>query len=128
MLREAPEAVVVFLLLALAPFFAQSEPTKTGLNGTVVFSPDVPGAQRVGERTASSLSGALVEVRDAQGAVIAHQVTDAQGQFKVLVPAGRYEIQVHLRGSPFPRCPTTDATVLVGEFAHVDIECDSGMR
>ena len=74
------------------------------------------------------MAGAVVQVRDPQGAVVAREVTAANGQFEVFLQPGVYKIRTRLRNSPFPRCPEVEATVRLDEEAHVNINCDSGMR
>lgn len=99
----------------------------TGVSGTVSMSPARPGPQRVGEPDAVPYRGAMVQLRDVQGSVVAHATTDAQGHFTVAVPAGTYEIRVDVQAT-LPRCEAVEATVRANEIARVEIVCDSGMR
>ena len=105
-----------------------ADPPQTEVSGTVNVSPVRPGPQRAGEPAAAPLRGAVVHLRDAQGKVIASAVADAQGHYSMLVPAGNYEGRVSVQGGVFPRCPSVDTSVRLGQLARVDIVCDSGMR
>ena len=99
----------------------------TGVSGTVSMSPARPGPQRDGQPDTVPYRGAMVQLRDAQGSVVAHATTDAQGQFTVAAPAGTYEIRVDVRAT-LPRCEAVEATVRANQIARVAIVCDSGMR
>jgi hypothetical protein len=68
-----------------------------------------------------------VELRRANS-VEARAVSDRRGGFRFQVPAGTYELTARSGESAFPRCPHVDVTVREGEFTHIDIACDSGMR
>ncbi len=121
-------ALVVGAASLMTAIGVLADPVQTGLNGVVVVSPALPGPQRAGERAASPLSGAVVQLRDAQGTLVASELTDANGHFNVVVAAGLYEIQVRVRGTGFPRCKAREVTVRGGQITSVEIACDSGMR
>jgi len=99
----------------------------TGVSGSVHISPAHPGPQRVGESAQAPMVGARVQVRNARGDVVAATVTDAAGHFMIAVPAGAYSLGVDVE-AVLPRCATADVVVRDGELAHVDLDCDSGMR
>lgn len=100
----------------------------TGVSGTVSMSPAHPGPQHAGEPDASPYQNAMVQLRDAQGRVVARATTNAQGQFTVALPAGTYAIRVDTQRTALPRCETVEVTVHPDQIAHVAILCDSGMR
>ena len=127
MLKGTEKAMLVLTSLTAA-IVAQAAPPRTGLCGTVSTSPAALGAQREGESAISPFAGAVVEMRNPEGKLLAREQTDAKGHFKALVPAGSYRLRAHLPGSIFPRCGTTDVTVRADEVARVDIDCDSGRR
>ena len=100
----------------------------TAVGGTVRLSPAGPGPQRAGAPATSPYRGAVVQLRNAGGRVVAHAATDEQGQFMVAVPAGTYEVRVDVGHAAWPRCETVEATVRANRIARVAIVCDSGMR
>lgn len=100
----------------------------TGVSGTVSMSPARPGPQRAGESDAAPYQGVTVQLRDAQGNVVAHATTNTRGHFIVAVPAGSYEVRIDVQHAAFPRCETVKTTVHANQIAHVTIVCDSGMR
>lgn len=125
-IRACAFAAAVLSLTSSA--WVHANPPPTGVSGSVSVSPARPGPQREGERAASALQGAAVQLRDAQDNVVARATTDAQGQFSMLAPAGDYVVRVNFHGQRFPRCAAVEASVPGGRFAHVDVVCDSGMR
>ena len=124
-IRAYALSVAVFSLTSSACVHAAPQ---TGVIGTVSVSPARPGPQREGERDTSALQGAAVQLRDTQDNLVASATTDAQGQFSMLAPAGDYIVRVNFNGQRFPRCAAVEASVPAGQFAHVDVVCDSGMR
>jgi hypothetical protein len=87
-----------------------------------------PGAQRVGESGLARLPKATVQLRDGQGQTVARAMSDEQGQFTFLAPAGDYKIKAIAPTSPFPRCNEGSVRVNEGQLSRLDIVCDSGMR
>lgn len=100
----------------------------TGVSGTVSMSPAHPGPQHAGEPDLAPYPGVMVQLRDAQGRVVAQTATNAQGQFTVAVPAGTYDIQVDTRHATLQRCESVEVEVQAGRIDRVAILCDSGMR
>ena len=125
-IRACAFATAVLSLTSSA--WVHANPPPTGVSGRVSVSPARPGPQREGERAASALQGAAVQLRDAQDSVVANATTDAQGQFSMFAPAGDYVVRVNVHGQRFPRCTAVEASVRAGELTRVDIVCDSGMR
>lgn len=107
---------------------AQAQAAQTGVQGTVSVSPTRPGAQRAGGPGVGRLPKATVQLRDGRGQVVARAVSDEQGQFILLAPAGDYKIKAIAPTSPFPRCGQSSIRVDEGQLARLDIVCDSGMR
>jgi hypothetical protein len=100
----------------------------TGVSGRVTISPAHPGPQRIGESGSAPMQGASILVLDAQRHVVARTVSDADGHFSAIVSPGEYSVEVDLGTARLPRCSTMRASVKDGEFAKVELECDSGMR
>ena len=100
----------------------------TGVSGTVRMSPSHPGPQRIGESAHAPMAGAAVQVRNADGKVVAHAVADESGHFTIAVQAGEYSVEVDIGSAILPRCGSVDVVVRDGELAQADLDCDSGMR
>jgi hypothetical protein len=101
---------------------------ESGVSGTVTISPARPGPQRAGEAGSRPLSGAEVLLHDAQGRIVARANVDSKGDFRILAPAGQYELRVDTRGALYPRCQAQRAQVTDAQLTRIDIVCDSGMR
>jgi hypothetical protein len=128
MWHETSRHVAGIGALALASLGCAGAGVTSGVSGTVSMSPARPGPQRAGEPDTAPYGEALVQLRDAQGKLVARATTDAQGQFTVPVPAGVYQIGVDVQGAALPRCEAVEATVRANQVARVAIVCDSGMR
>ena len=99
------------------------------VSGSVTLSPVRPGPQRPGEADTAPFAGALIELRDARGAIVARGTSDAAGRFRLAAPAGDYEVHARARdGAILPRCEDAQVSVRPGQTAEVAIACDSGMR
>ncbi len=119
----------IFGLATLAGYAtAQVPASATGITGSVVVSPALPGPQRAGMPDSRPYAGATILLRDAQGRAIARAVTDQAGRFTVDAPAGEYAIGVDTQGAPFPRCEPVELTIRKGATTTVELHCDSGMR
>ena len=119
----------IFGLAVLAGYAtAQVPASATGVTGSVVVSPALPGPQRAGVPDSRAYAGATILLRDAQGRVIARDVTDHAGRFTVDVPAGEYTVEVDTEGARYPRCPPIELTIRKGATTVVELHCDSGMR
>jgi len=74
------------------------------------------------------MAAAAVQVRDANGRVVARVVTGAEGRFSASVPPGEYTLEVDVGHAVLPRCGSAHAIVKEGHISSVELECDSGMR
>ena len=102
---------------------------ETGVGGTITVAPSCLGPQRDVQNCVSRYSSARVVVRDARGAVEQRGDADSDGNFHVTLPApGSYQVAIEGEGGAWPRCPSANAEVRVGETTRVDIACDSGVR
>ncbi len=99
---------------------------ETGIRGTVVISPVIPGPERLGQSNEAPLS-ATFTVYEADRKV-ANFKSDDKGLFEVSLPAGTYTI-VPSKGTPVPtpERQKTEVTVPDDGFATVTIRIDSGM-
>lgn len=72
-------------------------------------------------------AGAAVVVYDERGSVLGSAVADEKGAYRVSVTAGRVVVTVDVSG-PLPHCSRVPAKVTPRATAHVDIDCDTGIR
>jgi hypothetical protein len=94
------------------------------VTGTVGSSPSCPGPQRAESPCPPKpVAGAAVELT-ASGAVIASTTTDPTGHFKLLAPAGTYEITARNVGY----ASKVTQTITVSGPLDVALVVDSGIR
>jgi polysaccharide deacetylase family protein (PEP-CTERM system associated) len=67
-------------------------------------------------------------IERAAGTIVARANADSKGEFRILAPAGQYELHIDTHHARYPRCQSKSVQVADGQIAHVDIACDSGMR
>lgn len=104
-----------------------SPPPATGLEILVLRGPIEP-VEREGEVNSAPVAAAMTVVRRADGRRVAELTTDSNGEARVALEPGRYTIEVErCPGALFLPGPAT-ATVQVGEFTDVQLECDTGIR
>ena len=119
--------MLVFVLYAVA----QSPPDKTlysvptGIEGTISISPIRGGPIKPGVPNSKPMANAEFVATDEKGTQTPF-TTDAQGHFRLMLPAGRYQITTKQRRR-LGGC-TFEATVTAGAITRVDWTCDSGMR
>lgn len=101
---------------------------ESGVNGIVTVSPARPGPQRAGDPRVTPLAGAEVQLRSEAGAIVARSNADSNGAFRIIAPAGQYQLHIETHGGRFPRCQHKSVQVADGQMTHLDVGCDSGMR
>jgi|SRR5450759_1426255 hypothetical protein len=121
-------ALAAVAMISLACVSMRVSGAESGVSGTVTVSPARPGPQRAGEPGAKPLSGAEVQLRGAAGTIVARTNADSNGEFRILAPAGQYELHIDTHHALYPRCQGQSVQVADGKIAHFDIACDSGMR
>jgi Carboxypeptidase regulatory-like domain len=119
---------VALMKLLLFTCAGASADTTTGVSGTVHIAPSHPGPQRIGDSGRAPMTAATVQVRDANGRVVARVVTGADGRFSAPVPPGEYMVEVDVGTALLPRCGDAHAIVQQDHMASVELACDSGMR
>lgn len=114
--------VVVGLALAVPACSAE-----TGIRGTVLMGPTMPGPERLGQDNTAPL-GATFIVMSAEQAV-ARFASDDEGKFEVSLPPGDYTL-VPDKNTPVhnARQQTTKVTVPADGFVTVTIMLDTGMQ
>jgi hypothetical protein len=119
--------VLVFIGSALALTCATGIATEAAITGNVTLSPSCPGPERIDRPCTVPFADVPVELRDAQGAVVARTVTSGDGHFQLNAPAGSYTIRV-VTTRPYPRCESPKISIPVDQPAPVQVGCDTGMR
>jgi hypothetical protein len=82
-----------------------------------VERPDQPCADAPVRGTVSAVSG---------GQVMESALTDAEGNYSLVLPSGRYELRVDT-GAELPRCEPVIVEAVDG-YLEADISCDTGIR
>lgn len=135
--RPAGNASVVLCATLLAVVHAgiactngtTAPPPGTGLEILVLRGPIEP-VEREGEAGENSapVAEALVVIRAPAGRRITGVTTDMNGQARVALPPGPYTVELErCPGAMFLPEPVT-ATVDLGAFAGVRLDCDTGIR
>lgn len=102
-------------------------PPDTGLEILVLRGPIEP-VEREGMENSAPVAEALVVIRAPAGRRITDVTTDSNGQARIALAPGPYTIEVErCPGALFLPGPAT-ATVQVGDFTDVRLECDTGIR
>ena len=112
----------------ISPIQAESPKSdeSTGIEGVITISPARPGPSRIGESNTMPLSNLEFAVQNENG-TIASFTTDANGAFRVTVPAGHYTVLRKTRGK-IGRFGPFQVDVVAGKMTKVEWTCDSGMR
>jgi hypothetical protein len=104
---------------------------ESGIEGQTVISPIRPGPVRADDtQTTAPYPATLAIVSTSTGREVARLKTGSDGRFRVALPPGEYRIvPVQERSGKFlPRASEELVTVVSGQFAHIEIQFDSGMR
>lgn len=101
--------------------------TESGVEGRTLISPTHGGPTRANEPSGAPYAATLSIVAVASGREAARLKSDAEGRFRISLPPGEYRI-VPVSPGRFPRATEQTVTVRPGQFAHIEIQFDSGMR
>ena len=104
---------------------------RSGVAGRVRLGPQCP-VEIQGEPCADQpAAGSMVSVAKrlpgdsyAAGEMVARTTTDADGNYRVALPPGKYVVTADAGMS----CELMDAPVSAGVYSKVDIPCDTGIR
>ncbi|MDQ6860222.1 MAG: hypothetical protein M3032_03585 [Verrucomicrobiota bacterium] len=127
MIRQLVTAL--FILSAASSLMAETpalSPTASGIEGTILVSPSRPGPLRKDAPSAAPAGNLEFVVKSGDTRVTTFR-TDAEGQFQVAVPPGRYLV---VREDPGARIGhwQFEVEVVAGQVAKVTWTGDSGMR
>jgi hypothetical protein len=104
--------------------------SESGIEGRTFISPTHPGPTREGESSSAPYEATLSIVAMSSDREVARLKTGSDGRFRVALPPGEYRI-IHVQERPgrfLPRAAEETVTVRPGQFAHIEIHFDSGMR
>jgi hypothetical protein len=105
--------------------------TESGIEGQTLISPTRPGPARAdGPPAVAPYPATLTIVSTASGREVARLKTGSDGRFRVALPPGEYRI-IPVQETPGrfqPHASEELVSVLPGQFAHVKMEFDSGIR
>ena len=96
------------------------------VQGTVTAGPTCP-VQRIDSPCPPRPVSAEVDARDSTGKLVGATHSDADGTYRIPLPAGSYTLMVVTTG-PFPHCPSPMVTILTGQVTFADVSCDTGIR
>lgn len=104
---------------------------QSGVEGSVLLGPQCPVEIEGQPCDDAPAAGVQVTVHErlpgeayAAGDVVARTTSDAQGHFRVAVAPGEYVVTAEAGMS----CELMDAQVVEGDYAVVDVPCDTGIR
>ena len=104
-------------------------PKDSGIEGTVTLGPTCP-VERVDSPCPPMPYQGILRVVAKDGTVVATLHPNDDGTFRVAVDPGTYTVdggRPH-SGGGFPVAHPVEVTVVPGEYAHVDIQFDTGIR
>ena len=101
----------------------------SGIEGRVVTGPTCPGPAREGADCPDRPYEASITILDQRGRPVTRLRTDATGRFRVPLAPGIYTLDPEPSGSrPYPFAKEQAVTVTAGQFTHVRITYDTGIR
>ncbi len=103
--------------------------TESGIEGIATITPIRPGPIRLGDKMPSQApyqTTMLVLTKDDRE--VTRFTTGSDGRFRVSLAPGQYSIRPLEESRRFPRGGHAEVTVRAGQFTHVDLTFDSGMR
>jgi hypothetical protein len=120
---------VALLLVACAQGRGPGSGESLGtIRGSVLLAPTCPVEQVSTPCPPRPLSGVRVRVVDANGDVMASDVSDNGGRFEMDVQAGSYLLGASIDQDPARSVRPTRVQVAAGTVSHANVLVDSGIR
>ena len=121
--------LIPFVLLILScGIFATPASTDSGITGKVLVGPMCP-VMIEGQECPDQPYQATITVNSPEGRKIVRFQTDAQGNFTIPIPSGKYMLHPETpKGVPYPFADDKSFVVLPGEFTRIIVLYDSGLR
>src|ERR671924_1009290 len=120
-------ALAAGVALLVSACGSQPATGSSGIEGTVTVGPTCP-VERVASPCPDRPISRGVSVRDGAGREVAHVTSGADGRFRVALAPGTYSLVGESNGSILPRPIPTKASVREGQYTHVEVRYDSGIR
>lgn len=107
----------------------QSPTAPSGIRGTVFLGPTCPGPvdPNATDEPCVTPYSAQLAILDADGKVVTHVTSGADGRFQVDLPPGDYTVAPQ-NGDPVPTAPSQPVSVEPGKYTEVQVNYDSGIR
>ena len=105
-------------------------PAPSGIRGTVLLGPTCPlGHEPGSSEPVPCLTpyAARLAMVDADGQVVAHVTSAADGSFQVDLPPGEYTVAPQ-NGDPYPVAQSLPVVVVPGEYVEIQVNYDTGIR
>jgi hypothetical protein len=100
----------------------------SGIEGEVMIGPTKPSHRIGSPPDVAPYETTLVIEADPSGKEVVRVKSGPDGRFRVALPAGDYIVRSATPEKLLPRVEPVQVMVLPGQFAHVTINIDSGMR
>ena len=100
---------------------------ESGIEGIITISPIQPGPTRIDAPGSKPLANTAFVVKNQKGEVTSF-TTDDQGQFRIPLAPGHYNVSIKGRKSTIGRFGPFEVDVASGKMTKVQWECDSGIR
>ncbi|MDQ0824558.1 hypothetical protein QFZ60_000731 [Arthrobacter sp. B2I5] len=121
-------SVVIAGCLAGTAVSCATPPSKSGINGHVTVDAGCPETMDSTPCPDIPLP-AHITVKDRSGTTVGEATSNDQGEFRLELQAGTYELQAaNLSGAPMPSAPSQDVVIKEGSFTEVRVAFDSGVR
>lgn len=122
-------ALLVFSLAACAPLTTPTPtPSDSGVEGQVFIGPTCP-VVRVDQPCPDRPYQTVLAVYSLNGRKVTEFQTDEEGRFRVALAPGEYILRPeHPGGMRPPFAAEQTFTVLPGQFTHLSVTYDSGIR
>ena len=109
-----------------SPPAAQSE---SGVAGRTMVDGGCPVEIEASPCPQKPVSARITVVLSSSGAIVTVVTSDAEGRFRVGLPAGSYALHaVNLTGAPYPRSSPVNLVVQSGSYTTVTVLFDSGIQ
>ncbi|MCL5734334.1 MAG: hypothetical protein M1274_01890 [Actinobacteria bacterium] len=118
---------VIIVFLGLSALACGTNPApNSGIDGVVTIGPISP-VQTSGTPNSKPYQAAIDIRRLPDLDFVATVRSDANGLFRVALEPGSYRLEPR-NGNPLPIAPSQEVSVFAGQYAHVEIFYDSGIR
>lgn len=119
--------LVLFSIILVPNLACGGDPVLfSGIEGVTRIGPSSPlGTPGVSDSQPFSCRLRVKSLSD--GKVVAEFTSDSDGRFRAVLLPGRYVVE-RVQAGALPMGSSVDVTLTAGQFAHVQIDFDSGIR